>query len=55
MFEDSHVGIKAGLAAGMPVIGMATTHTREELNERPLLAILDDYAMIRNADLNPDA
>jgi len=55
VFEDSHVGIRAGLAAGMPVIGMATTHTREELNERPLLAILDDYAMIRNADLNHDA
>jgi beta-phosphoglucomutase len=55
VFEDSHVGIRAGLAAGMPVIAMATTHTREELKERPLLAILDDYAMIRNADLNPDA
>lgn len=51
VFEDSHVGIQAGLSAGMEVIGMATTHTRAELNERPLLAILDDYKAIRNADL----
>jgi beta-phosphoglucomutase len=55
VFEDSHVGIRAGLAAGMPVIAMATTHTREELNERPLLAILEDYAMIRDADLKNEA
>jgi len=51
VFEDSHVGIQAGLAAGMDVIGMATTHTRAELKERPLLAILDDYDSIRDIDL----
>jgi beta-phosphoglucomutase family hydrolase len=51
VFEDSHVGIQAGLAAGMEVIAMATTHTRAELNERPLLAILEDYNAIRRAEL----
>ena len=51
VFEDSHVGIQAGLSAGMEVIGMATTHTRAELSERPLLAILDDYEAMRTAEL----
>jgi beta-phosphoglucomutase family hydrolase len=26
VFEDSHTGVEAGLAAGMPVIGVSTTH-----------------------------
>ncbi len=55
VFEDSHVGISAALAAGMPVIGMATTHTREELTAQPLLAILDDYVMIGNTDIQLQA
>lgn len=26
VFEDSHAGVEAGLAAGMPVVGVTTTH-----------------------------
>jgi len=31
VFEDAHVGIAAARAAGMRVIGVATTHTKSEL------------------------
>lgn len=31
VFEDAHVGIEAGLAGGMKVVGVATTHPRDEL------------------------
>ncbi|MCU0379986.1 MAG: HAD family phosphatase [Chitinophagaceae bacterium] len=42
-FEDTPSGVKAALAAGMQVVGIATTHTRQELSAFPLLAIIDDY------------
>ncbi|MGD9976659.1 MAG: HAD family hydrolase [Bacteroidales bacterium] len=32
VFEDSHSGINAALAAGMAVIAVATTHSKEELS-----------------------
>lgn len=44
-FEDSFSGIRAALAAGMKVVAMATTHTREELSDFPLHAIMKDYVM----------
>jgi beta-phosphoglucomutase len=44
-FEDTPSGIKSALSAGMQVIGMATTHTREELSQFPLLKIIEDYAI----------
>jgi beta-phosphoglucomutase len=44
-FEDSHSGIRAALDAGMRVVGLATTHSREELAGYPLHAILGDYRM----------
>lgn len=31
VFEDAHVGIEAGLAGGMTVVAVTTTHAREEL------------------------
>ncbi len=31
MFEDAPAGVSAGLAAGCTVIGVATTHTEEQL------------------------
>lgn len=42
-FEDTPSGIRAARAAGMQVVGLATTHTRAELNPFPLLTIIDDY------------
>lgn len=33
VFEDAHVGIEAGLAAGMKVIAVATTHPLESLSD----------------------
>lgn len=42
-FEDTPSGIRAALAAGMRVVALATTHTREELSAYPLLTIINDY------------
>jgi beta-phosphoglucomutase family hydrolase len=36
VFEDAHVGIAAARAGGMRVVGVATTHRREELGEADL-------------------
>ncbi|MCB2219109.1 MAG: HAD family phosphatase [Bacteroidetes bacterium] len=44
VFEDSFSGIEAANAAGMKVIGLATTHTREELNNVDL--VIDDLTQI---------
>ncbi|NDC78705.1 MAG: HAD family phosphatase [Chitinophagia bacterium] len=45
-FEDSHSGIQAALAAGMRVVGLATTHSRGELEGYPLHALIDDYSVV---------
>lgn len=36
VFEDAHVGIEAGLSAGMKVVGVATTHPIESLGDAHL-------------------
>ena len=36
VFEDSLSGVTAGKRAGCKVVGITTTHTREELNETDL-------------------
>ena len=41
VMEDSTVGVEAGQKAGMKVIGITTTHSREELNHTDL--IIDDF------------
>lgn len=41
VLEDSLAGVKAGLDAGCKVIGITTTHTREELNNCHL--VIDDF------------
>jgi beta-phosphoglucomutase family hydrolase len=42
-FEDTPSGIKSAQAAGMGVIGLATTHTTEELLGYSLLTIIENY------------
>ena len=37
VFEDAHVGIEAGHAAGMKVVAVATTHRPEELGAADLV------------------
>lgn len=41
VFEDSLSGVTAGKRAGCKVVGITTTHTREELHETDL--VIDDF------------
>jgi beta-phosphoglucomutase len=41
VFEDSLSGVKAGKNAGCKVVGITTTHTREELHETDL--VIDNF------------
>ncbi|GAB2544269.1 HAD family hydrolase [Spirosoma aerophilum] len=43
VFEDAFAGIEAGLRAGMKVIAVATTHTRDELADSGASLIVDDF------------
>ena len=54
VFEDAHVGIEAGHAAGMKVIAVATTHRPEELNAADLVVWqLDELTIDQVATLLP--
>jgi HAD superfamily hydrolase (TIGR01509 family) len=44
VFEDAPAGIMAAKAAGMKVIGVVTTHSREQLSEADYL--IDDFSKI---------
>ncbi|MGE9295753.1 MAG: HAD family hydrolase [Puniceicoccales bacterium] len=50
VFEDAHYGIEAGLRGGMKVVGVATTHTLDELEDAHMrvnrLSDLDYDAML---------
>ena len=50
VFEDAFAGIEAGLRAGMSVVALATTHTRDELADTGASLIVDDFV-----GLTPDA
>ena len=43
VFEDAILGIQAGKRAGMPVVALATTHTREELEATEADYIVDNF------------
>ena len=43
VFEDAILGIQAGKNAGMKVVGVATTHTREELEAQDTDLVIDDF------------
>lgn len=43
VFEDAFAGVEAGLRAGMKVVALATTHTRDELADTGVSLIIDDF------------
>jgi beta-phosphoglucomutase len=49
VIEDSTVGVEAGLQAGMKVVSITTTHTREELSHTHL--VIDDFEELTVAKL----
>ena len=49
VFEDSISGVKSGLSAGAKVVGITTTHTRDELDLCHL--VIDDFTKIITSDL----
>ena len=54
VFEDAHVGIEAGHAAGMKVVAVATTHRPEELQAADLVVRrLDELTIEQIAMLLP--
>ncbi len=46
VFEDAFSGLEAGLRAGMTVIALATTHTRDELQGTDAHLIVDDFTQL---------
>ena len=51
VFEDAHVGIEAARAAGMKVVGVATTHPSDSLNDADrVVHRLDELAVSELAD-----
>jgi len=48
VFEDSLSGVAAGRAAGSPVVGVATTHTAEELGTK---VVIKDFTKITPSQL----
>lgn len=51
VFEDAFSGIEAGLRAGMAVVALATTHTREELSTTKAQVVIDDFTQINHEKL----
>lgn len=49
VFEDSISGVQSGLGAGAKVVGVATTHTHEELTSCQL--VVDDFEGLKVADI----
>ena len=50
VIEDAHVGVEAGLAAGMKVIAVTTTHPQESLANTGAHLIVDSLAVV-NAEV----
>lgn len=46
VIEDSIAGIEAGIAAGMQVMALTTTHSYAELEAYPLFKIIDNYSRL---------
>jgi beta-phosphoglucomutase len=50
VFEDSLAGIASGLAGGMPVVGVTTTHTADELRDCAL--VIADFRDLTIAEIS---
>jgi HAD superfamily hydrolase (TIGR01509 family) len=46
VIEDAHVGVEAGIAAGMKVLAVTTTHARESFTESGAVRVVDSLAEI---------
>ena len=46
VIEDAHVGVEAGIAAGMKVLAVTTTHKRESFTESGAVRVVDSLAEI---------
>ena len=52
VFEDSLVGVTAGVAAGCAVVGISTTHTDRELTETGAATVVPSFKGLAPADLS---
>lgn len=50
VFEDSSSGVKAAIAAGIPTIGMATTHNPDVLYDLGVKLVIEDFTDPRLSD-----
>jgi beta-phosphoglucomutase-like phosphatase (HAD superfamily) len=50
VFEDAHVGLEAARAAGMKVVGVATTHPAETLTDADLVTVRLDAVPFEKLD-----
>lgn len=46
VFEDSRAGIQSALGAGMPVVGIASGHSKEELLDEGVSLAVDDFTRL---------
>lgn len=49
VFEDSGSGIRAALSSGLPVIGIASSHSKKELLEMGCIAAFRDFEEVLNS------
>jgi len=47
VFEDSKAGIQSALSAGMPVVGIASGHSKEELLAEGVSLAVDDFSQLK--------
>jgi len=52
VIEDAHVGVEAGIAAGMKVIAVTTTHPRESFADCGAALIVDSLEEVSAATIN---
>ncbi len=46
VFEDSFAGIRSALSAGLPVVGIASGHSKKELLQEGVALAVDDFTLL---------